>query len=78
MLRRVALVLLRSVLRLLVTANVAPSSSIFVIVMTDAIRSSETSVLTRATRRDILEDGNLHSHRRDNLKSYKERTSGNH
>jgi hypothetical protein len=32
--------------------------------------SSETSVLTRATRRDILEDTFLHSHRRENLKSY--------
>jgi hypothetical protein len=35
-----------------------------------AIRSSETSVLTRATRRDIREDGILHSHRREKLKSY--------
>jgi hypothetical protein len=35
-----------------------------------AIRSSETSVLTRATRRQIPEDGNIRSHRRGNLKSY--------
>jgi hypothetical protein len=27
-------------------------------------------VLTRATRRNIPEDGTLHSHRRENLKSY--------
>jgi hypothetical protein len=36
----------------------------------EAISSSETSVLTRATRRDILEDRILHSHRGENLKSY--------
>jgi hypothetical protein len=38
--------------------------------MMEAMSSSETSVLTRATRRIILEDGILHSHRRENLKSY--------
>jgi hypothetical protein len=32
--------------------------------------SSETSVLTRATRRKNPEDTILHSHRRENLKSY--------
>jgi hypothetical protein len=32
-----------------------------------AIRSSETSVHTRSTRRHIPEDGILHSHRRGNL-----------
>jgi hypothetical protein len=51
MLRRVVLVVfLRSVLRLLVTVNVVPSSSILVILMMEAMRSAETSVLTRATR----------------------------
>jgi hypothetical protein len=32
--------------------------------------SSETSVLTRATWRNIQEDGILHNHRRENLTSY--------
>jgi hypothetical protein len=36
----------------------------------EATRSSETSVLTNNTRRKIPEDGLLHSHRRENLKSY--------
>jgi hypothetical protein len=60
---------LRSMLRLLVTANV-PSSPILVNLMMDAILSSEMSVLTRATQRNIPEDGSLHSHRHKNIKSY--------
>jgi hypothetical protein len=36
----------------------------------EAIRSSETSVLIRATRCHLPEDDNHHSHRRGNLKSY--------
>jgi hypothetical protein len=35
--------------------------------MMDAISSSETSVFTRATRRNITKDGILHSDRRENL-----------
>jgi hypothetical protein len=36
----------------------------------EAIRSSETSVHTRSTQRHIPDDGILHSHRCENLKSY--------
>jgi hypothetical protein len=39
--------------------------------MMEAIRSSETSVLTKTTRRNFIEDGIIHSHRLENLKSYK-------
>jgi hypothetical protein len=42
--------------RLLVTASVVPSSLILVTLMKEALSSSETSVLTRATRRNISEN----------------------
>jgi hypothetical protein len=46
------LIFLRSVRRLLVKANDVPSSKIFITLMKEEPHSSETSVLTRATRRN--------------------------
>jgi hypothetical protein len=53
-------VFIRRVLRLLVTPNVVPSSLILVPFIMEALRSSETSVLTKTTERNITEDGILH------------------
>jgi hypothetical protein len=64
------IVSLRSFLRLLVTANIVPSSLILITLMMEGLRSFETSALAAATLHQIPEDGILHSHRRGNLKSY--------
>jgi hypothetical protein len=53
-----------------VAADCISSLSDFSTLKMEAIRSSETSVHTRSTRHHIPEDGILHSHRRENLKSY--------
>jgi hypothetical protein len=45
----------RAVLRFLVSSNVVPSSPILDTLMTKALRSSETSALTRGTWRNIPE-----------------------
>jgi hypothetical protein len=55
---------------LLVTANV-PSLPILVIMMMEAIVSSEMSVLTRVTWHNIPKDDILYSHHCENLKSYR-------
>jgi hypothetical protein len=53
------IVFLRRVQRLLVIANVVPSLLVLVTLMMEILRSSETSALPRATRRNIPGNGIL-------------------
>jgi hypothetical protein len=67
MLRRVALIRIE--------ISEEPSTSIIMVIRIGELGTSLAKfllnvILTRATRRDIPEDGVLHSHRRGNYKSY--------
>jgi hypothetical protein len=62
--------------RLIFRTEVFPSSPILVTLTMKALSYSETSVLTRATLRNIPEEAFLHNHRRKNLKSYTALTVG--
>jgi hypothetical protein len=73
MLRRVALenwYFFAACVEFLVKASIVLSSPILVTLRKGELSSSETSVLIRAITRNIPDDAILHSHRRENLKSY--------
>jgi hypothetical protein len=62
--------ILRSVLQLLVTANVVPNPLITFTLMTETIGSSERSDPTRVTWRLGPENDALHSYIHENIKSF--------
>jgi hypothetical protein len=66
--RRTLRRILRNILRLLLTASIVPGSPILVTLTKVALRSSESWVLARAIRRNISENGILHSRRREKVK----------
>jgi hypothetical protein len=64
------MVFLRSVLWLLAAVNVVPNFLILVTLMMETIRSSETSILTRAAWHNIPEGSILLSHCLENINPY--------
>jgi hypothetical protein len=65
------IVFLRKLLWFLVTANIFRALPILFTLIMETILSSETLVPTRARLRHIPEDGIHHSHRSENLRSYR-------